>query len=65
MRFFHDSLIIVPGLTKFIGCCSLLLSRREGKFLRLLEKPAELNHGSKSIFPAEGQPYRHQECELL
>ena len=38
---------------------------RKGKFVRLSKKPLKLNHGGKRIFPAEGQPYRHQECELL
>ena len=41
------------------------MSRRKGQFLTLSENPAELNHGNKRIFLGEGQPYRHQECELL
>ena len=42
-----DFLILVPGLTKFIWCYRHSPSRRKGKFLRLSEKPAELNHGRK------------------
>ena len=53
-----DFLILVPGLTKFIWCCRLSLNRRNRKFLRLSEKAAEMNHGHKWIFPAEGQPYK-------
>ena len=63
--FFMYFFILGPGPIKCISYCRLSLSRRKGKSLRLIEKPVELNHSHKWTFPAEGQPYRHPESELL